>query len=84
MCSTQLMATPIRTDSQVIENARRKSVEGLSLPFLANWFMGNFHSNRYGSDTDSIASGCRRLYESIRVYPHKPAAVSSKMTSLTP
>lgn len=27
---------------QVIENARRKSVEGLSLPFLANWFMGDF------------------------------------------
>lgn len=27
---------------QVIENARRKSVEGLSLPFLANWFLGDF------------------------------------------
>ncbi|KAF9646402.1 hypothetical protein BDM02DRAFT_3156563 [Thelephora ganbajun] len=27
---------------QLVENARRKSVEGLSLPFLANWFLGDF------------------------------------------
>ena len=33
-------ADDIYIDSQVIENVRRKSVEGLSLPFLANWFLG--------------------------------------------
>jgi PQ loop repeat protein len=26
--------------SQVIENARRQSVEGLALPFLSNWLLG--------------------------------------------
>jgi solute carrier family 66 (lysosomal lysine-arginine transporter), member 1 len=25
---------------QLIENARRQSVDGLALPFLANWFFG--------------------------------------------
>ena len=35
-----LTTPPICTDSQVLENARRKSVEGLSLPFLTSWFLG--------------------------------------------
>ena len=26
--------------SQVLENARRQSVEGLALPFLTNWLLG--------------------------------------------
>jgi len=38
--------------SQVIENARRKSVEGLSLPFLANWFLGTCRLDRSGADPD--------------------------------
>jgi hypothetical protein len=29
-----------RVNSQVVENYRRKSVEGLALPFLANWLFG--------------------------------------------
>lgn len=28
------------SNSQLIENARRQSVDGLALPFLANWFLG--------------------------------------------
>ena len=38
--------------SQVVENARRKSVEGLSLPFLANWFLGACRLDRSGADPD--------------------------------
>lgn len=26
--------------SQIIENVRRQSVEGLALPFLTNWMLG--------------------------------------------
>ena len=48
----QLTTPPISIDSQVIENARRKSVDGLSLPFLANWFLGTSRFSRFGSDTD--------------------------------
>lgn len=29
-----------RLTSQVLENIRRQSVEGLALPFLANWLLG--------------------------------------------
>lgn len=28
------------SNSQVLENLRRQSCEGLALPFLANWFLG--------------------------------------------
>jgi hypothetical protein len=30
--------------SQVVENLRRQSCEGLALPFLINWFMGIYPS----------------------------------------
>lgn len=33
--------------SQVIENARRQSVEGLALPFLSNWLLGMLDSPMY-------------------------------------
>jgi hypothetical protein len=80
VCSTSLTTASFRIDSQVVENARRKSVEGLSLPFLANWFLGACRSNRCGSAVDGVVSGYRRLHEPGGVYPHTPAAVSSEMT----
>jgi len=53
-CISALRSTPADDifHSQVIENARRKSVEGLSLPFLANWFLGTCRLDRSGADPD--------------------------------
>jgi len=53
-CVRAIRLTPADdiSHSQVIENARRKSVEGLSLPFLANWFLGMCRLDRSGADPD--------------------------------
>ena len=32
------------TSSQLLENFRRQSVEGLALPFLANWLLGTIYT----------------------------------------
>ena len=32
--------------SQVLENARRQSVEGLAFPFLMNWLLGEYYTLR--------------------------------------
>jgi hypothetical protein len=32
------------SSSQLLENFRRQSVEGLALPFLANWLLGTIYT----------------------------------------
>jgi len=33
-----------QSPSQLLENFRRQSVEGLALPFLANWLLGTVYT----------------------------------------
>lgn len=43
--------------SQVLENLRRQSCEGLALPFLANWFLGAFVAPRVTPWALSVFAG---------------------------
>jgi hypothetical protein len=61
--------------SQILENIRRQSVEGLALPFLANWLLGTINICVNSISTSFLAF--RRSDQPHRMHTHSPTPIPS-------